>query len=148
MRQDEKEIRGTDGRKSITDTEVTMYERMLDKKVTPTIADMTAFCGENAELFTLFNEWLSETYATVQKVVFPYGNHYGWGIAHRNKQKLLCNIFAEDNAFTVMVRLSDKQFEAVYNQVQKYTREYIDHRYPCGDGGWIQYRITCKEHYP
>lgn len=79
-------------------------------------------------------------------MVFPYGNSYGWGIAHRKKDKLMCNVFAEDNAFTVMVKLSEKQCKIVYEQLQKYTKEQIDNKYPCGDGGWIHYRVTCKEH--
>ncbi|SCJ56543.1 Protein of uncharacterised function (DUF3788) [uncultured Eubacterium sp.] len=62
-----------------------MYERMLDKQNEPTIAEMTTYCGENGELFTLLNEWLSQTYGTAQNVTFPYGNHYGWGITHRKK---------------------------------------------------------------
>lgn len=124
-----------------------MYERMLDKQNEPTIAEMTAYCGESGDLFTLLNEWLSQTYGTVQKSVFPYGNHYGWGIAHRKKQKLMCNIFAEKNAFMVMLRLSDKQFQSIYEQVQTYTKEYIDNQYTCGDGGWIHYRVTCRAHF-
>lgn len=123
-----------------------MYERMLNKQVEPTISEMTAHCGENAELFTMINDWLSKTYDTVQKVTFPYGNNYGWGIAHRKKQKLICNIFVENSAFTVMLRLSNKQFKSIYEHVQKYTQEYIDNKYPCNDGGWIHYRVICKEH--
>ena len=124
-----------------------MYERMLNKQEEPAIEEMTAYCGENAELFTRLNEWLSDTYGTVQKMTFPYGKEYGWGIAHRKKQKLLCNVFAENNAFTVMMRLSNAQFESVYNQVETYTRDYIDNKYPCSGGGWIQYRITCMDHF-
>lgn len=123
-----------------------MYERMLDKQVVPTNAELTAYCGDSADLFTTLNEWLSITCAAKQEIVFPYGNHYGWGIAHKRKQKLLCNVFAENNAFTVMIRLSGEQFTSVYGNLQPYTQEYIDHKYPCGDGGWIQYRVTCKEH--
>ncbi len=78
-----------------------MYERMLNKQVEPSIEEMTAFCGENAERFSSLNEWLESAFHTEQKVVFPYGNHYGWGVAHKIKGKLICNIFAEDNAFTV-----------------------------------------------
>ena len=48
-----------------------MYERMLNKQVAPSIEDLTAYCGENAELFALMNEWLSQTYGTVQTIVFP-----------------------------------------------------------------------------
>lgn len=124
-----------------------MYERMLNKQETPTIEEMTNLCGENSERFTLLNEWLSSSFNTEQKVVFPYGNNYGWGIAHKKKNKLMCNIFAENNSFTVMMRLSNKQYNTVYDKFQKYTQEYIDNKYPCGDGGWIHYRITCNEHF-
>ena len=36
-----------------------MYERMLNKQVVPTIEEMTAYCGENAERFSMINEWLT-----------------------------------------------------------------------------------------
>ena len=42
----------------------------------------------------MINDWLTTTFHTEQKVVFPYGN-----------------------------------------------------KYPCGDGGWIHYRVICQEHY-
>ena len=124
-----------------------MYERMLNKKEEPTVEEMTSYCDGNGERFSRLNRWLSETWRTVQQVTFPYGNQYGWGMAHRIGKKLICNVFAEDNAFTVMVRLSDKQFGSVYGHVQTYTQAYIDHKYPCGDGGWIHYRVTCEDHY-
>lgn len=108
-----------------------MFERMLDKQATPTIEEMTKFCGENAERFSLLNEWLTFSFGTETKIVFPYGNHYGWGIAHRKKKNLICNVFAENNAFTVMMRLSDKQYKSVYDQLHTYTQEYIDDKYPC-----------------
>lgn len=122
-----------------------MYERMLNKQEEPTMAQMTAYCGACADLFTWLNEWLSAAFGTAQAVTFPYGNQYGWGIAHRKKKKLICHVFAEENAFTVMMRLSNKQFASVYSQMQAGTREQIDHKYPCGDGGWLHYRVTCKE---
>lgn len=123
-----------------------MYERMLNKQEKPTIEEMTAYCGENAERFTRLNEWLTSNFGTVQTVVFPYGNHYGWGIAHKKKSKLICNVFAETGAFTVMMRMANKQYETLYNQLTKYTQECIDNKYPCGEGGWIQYRVICEEH--
>lgn len=124
-----------------------MYERMLDKQEVPAIEEMTKFCGENSERFSLLNEWLTSAFNTELKVVFPYGNKYGWGVSHKKKNKLICNIFAENNAFTVMMRLSDKQYKSVYDRLQKNTQEYIDNKYPCGDGGWIHYRVTSDEHF-
>lgn len=46
-----------------------------------------------------------------------------------------------------MMRLSNNQYEAIYDELDKYTQEHIDNKYPCGDGGWIHYRVTCKEYY-
>lgn len=125
---------------------VLMYERMLNKNEEPTIEEMNAYCKETSELFTQINTWLSSTYHTEQKITFPYGNSYGWGIAHRLKNKLICNVFPEKQAFTVMMRLSNEQYKKVEGVVSDYTMEYIDHYYSCGDGGWIHYRITELSH--
>lgn len=45
-----------------------------------------------------------------------------------------------------MMRLSNAQFSREYADVKRYTQNHIDHKYPCSDGGWIHYRVTCKEH--
>lgn len=63
-----------------------MYERMLNKQLMPTIEEMAEYCKENAELFLLINNWLTSTFGTEQKAVFPYGNKYGWGIGHYKKE--------------------------------------------------------------
>jgi len=122
-----------------------MYERMLNKQIKPSIEEMTQYCKECSELFTALNDWLKTTFKTEQTVVFPYGNSYGWGIAHKLKEKLICNVFAENDGFTVMIRLSEKQCEKVYEQLQSYAKDLIDNKYPCNDGGWIHYRIRCQE---
>lgn len=124
-----------------------MYERMLDKQIKPSLEAMADYCGENGERFILLNQWLEKTFETEQQIVFPYGNQYGWGVAHRKKRKLLCNVFAEDNGFTVMLRLSDRQYKSVYEQLRTDTRELIDNKYPCGDGGWIHYRVAGPEQF-
>ncbi len=124
-----------------------MYERMLDKEKTPTKEEMEKYCGENSERFSSLNGWLTDSFGTEQKIVFPSGNNYGWGVAHKKKSKLICNIFAENGAFTVMMRLSDKQYGSVYDKLHENTRECIDNKYTCGDGGWIHYRVDCKENF-
>ena len=69
--------------------------------------------GEKNKRFTLLNEWITSVFNTEQ-----------------------------NNVFTVMMRLSDKQYKTVYDQLSKYTQEYIDNKYPCGDGGWIHYQLN------
>ncbi len=103
---------------------------MLDKTVTPSIADMCAWCGENASAFAQLNERIAATFASDQKIVFTYGNRYGWGVAHRKKTRLICNVFAERGAFTVMVHLSDRQCQAVYAGLSEYAQRHVDNKYP------------------
>lgn len=124
-----------------------MYERMLDKTSQPAREEMATYCAAQAESFEQLNSWLEGEFQTQPKVVFPYGNHYGWGIGHYQKKKLICNIFPEREAFTVMVRLANGQFAQVYSEVSEHTRKCIDERYPCGDGGWLHYRVTDREQY-
>lgn len=71
----------------------------------------------------------------------------GWAVTHRKKKKLVCNVFAEKDAFAVMLRLSNEQFHRVYDQTEKETQECIDNKYPCGNGGWLHYRVTSEVHF-
>lgn len=123
-----------------------MYDRMLNKQDKPSIDQLLAHCGGTEELFEMLNSFLSNNYNTTQELRFPYGKDYGWSITHRKGKKLICDIFAEVEAFTVMLRLSDEQFDQVYDSLQPYAKEYVDNKYPCSDGGWIHYRVLCKEH--
>ncbi|MFQ7077452.1 MAG: DUF3788 family protein [Christensenellaceae bacterium] len=95
-------------------------------------------------MFAALDEWLARTYRT-ERNRFSLREQLWLGIAHRKKKKLMCYIFAEEGAFTVMMRLTDKQFETAYPRLRDYAREYIDRKYPCGDGGWIHYRVTDRE---
>ena len=104
---------------------------MLDKKTAPTDADFIAHCGTCAGLFTALDEFLTGEGRAQKTLRFPYGNHYGWGYKYSVKNKHLCDIFAEKDAFTVMVRLSDAQFSEIYESLLDCGKEYVDHRYPC-----------------
>lgn len=66
-----------------------MYERMPDKSTMPTMDEMVAYCDERAPLFAALNMWIAEALQTQQKIVFPYGNSYGWGVSHKKKSKLI-----------------------------------------------------------
>lgn len=123
-----------------------MYERLLDKQSVPAFEDLAAYCGEAGERFQRLNGELSQRYGTSREIRFPYGKQYGWSVTHRRKKKLICDVFAEAGAFTVMLRLSNQQFDAVYDRLQAYTQQYINNKYPCGEGGWIHYRVLDETH--
>lgn len=122
-----------------------MYERMLNKLEKPTSSDLNQYCGSTSEMFQTLNSFLTNDYKTTQEIRFPYGKDYGWCITHRKGKKLVCDIFAEVDAFTIMLRLSNEQFDEVYNGLQPYAKQLIDNKYPCGGGGWIYYRVTSVE---
>lgn len=122
-----------------------MYERLLDKSDRPTKEALASYCGEGRERFQALNEALSARFATEQEIRFPYGNRYGWCITHRRRGKLICDVFAEAGAFTVMLRLSDRQYAAVYPALHADAQGCVDRRYPCGDGGWIHFRVLNAE---
>ncbi|MDD3832210.1 MAG: DUF3788 domain-containing protein [Clostridia bacterium] len=123
-----------------------MFDRMLDKFIEPTLSQMTDYCGDSATRFINVNRWLTEQYKTVQNIEFPYGTKYGWCVAHRIGSRFICNIFPEQQSFTVMLRMSSVNFDAVRAQLCDYTNQVIDNKYPCGNGGWIHLRILNDQH--
>lgn len=44
-----------------------MYERMLNKEIKPSIEDVSLYIGSSAELFHMFNSFLSDNYKTTQE---------------------------------------------------------------------------------
>ena len=45
-----------------------------------------------------------------------------------------------------MLRLNNEQLKEVYDDLLVYTKQYINNKYPCGDGGWLHYRVICQCH--
>ncbi|HFU4387905.1 TPA: DUF3788 family protein [Streptococcus suis] len=62
-------------------------------------------------------------------------------MTHRKGQKLIYQLFLEKEAFTVTLRLSNKQFAEIYDKKEVEPKKLIDYQYPCNDGGWIHFRI-------
>lgn len=118
-----------------------MFDRLLDKSAIPTRDKLIEYCGLNKERFIKLNSFLTEKMGTEESIRFPYGNHYGWCITHRIKKKFICDLFAEDGAFSLMMRLSNQQFDSVYGELHPSARECVDNKYPCSDGGWVHFRI-------
>ena len=122
-----------------------MYERMLDKEHKPTYEEFIEYCGKCKNLFEKVDCFLIKELKTEKIMRFPYGNSYGWGMKYFIKSMHFCDIFAEKDAFTVMIRLNDTKFNEIYNEVSPYTRKCIDNRYPCGKGGWLNYRVLNED---
>jgi len=127
-----------------------MYERMLNKKLKPTNAQIDDTLGQEAvgRLGSL-ETFLTEHYVMGREIVFPFGNRYGWGYKYSHKTKTLCHVFFEQGAFTVTLQIGDACVDALEKKLpvllQK-TRELWQKRYPCGErGGWLHYRVLSDE---
>ncbi len=122
-----------------------MYERMLDKKTVPSYDEIISYCGEAGGLLIELDRYLVEKLSLQSCIRFPYGNKYGWSMKYSNKSKHICDIFAERNAFMVLIRISEAQMNPIVNELSDYARAVWDNKYPCGSGGWLNYRVTNKE---
>ncbi len=126
-----------------------MYERMLDKLNEPSIEAIHNYIGEaSAILLNAFEETMRLRYELNRDLKFPFGNNYGWGFKYSHKAKHLCYLFFEKDAITVMLQIGGSlvpKLENLLPECLPKTRYYWDNRYPCGDGGWIHYRILNKE---
>ena len=129
-----------------------MYERMLDKGIIPTEQEMYNIIGmESVKRMNQFEQALCERYTLTKELKFPFGNNYGWGYKYNYKSKHICYIFFEHGAFTVFLQIGDTcvaSIESRLEQLSDKAKRIWSNRYPCEQGGWINYRILSDEDIP
>lgn len=127
-----------------------MYERILNKKKTPTEDEICEYIGkESAKFLNIFEDALYSRYDIVKELKFPFGNEYGWGYRYAHKTKQLCYLLFEKDAFTVLIQinpdLDTMKFENMMALSLPKTKELWTNRYPCSVGGWLYYRVLSMD---
>jgi len=125
-----------------------MYERMQNKEIEPSLGEMYAAIGpESVSILDDFEQFLRSSYDIVTELRFPFGNQYGWGIKFSHRTKHLCYVFPESGSFTVTLQIGAEsaKLEARLDSLLFRTQEMWKHRYPCGKGGWIHYRVLDRK---
>ncbi|OPJ63800.1 DUF3788 family protein [Clostridium oryzae] len=121
-----------------------MGERMLDKNNTPSKVEILKYIGNDAKiLLDKFDEMFAKQYDMQKELKFPFGNNYGWGYKYSHKTKHLCYVFFEHGEIDVLLQISSKNKEKLNELISQgltMTKELWENRYPCSDGGWINYR--------
>lgn len=120
-----------------------MYERMLDKQIEPEQSAIRTWVGQFDRIAELEKQ-LQERYELNKELKYPFGNNYGWGYKYSHKSKHLCYLFFEKSAFNILIQIGTNEVEKLLLQLDGFlpkTREIWDNRYPCGKGGWLNYRI-------
>ncbi len=122
-----------------------MYERLLDKSKTPTMEEIYDTVGmSGVKLLKELEHFLFSNYDILSELKFPFGNNYGWGTKYSHKSKHICYVFYEKGSFTVSIQIGKNELHKLYEKLPTFlpkTKELWDNRYPCGEGGWIHYRI-------
>jgi adenine-specific DNA methylase len=118
-----------------------MYERMLDKQFEPSFDDLLSHSGERADLWLTLDTWFIEEFSAKKLIRFPYGNDYGWAVKYSRKSKHICDVFAENGAFSVFFKVDESAVEKVYDDLGDYAKTVWKEAYPCKNGGWIDFRV-------
>lgn len=125
-----------------------MYERLLDKGRKPELSEIYESMGDKGvELFKKLEDFLTGSYSLLSELSFPFGNNYGWGMKYSHNNKHLCYVFFKNGAFTVMIQIGKNELSKLYEklpQLSQKTNELWKKRYPCGNGGWLHYRILTE----
>lgn len=120
---------------------------MLDKQKEPSFDEMISYCGEVGKLWLELDGYLKDKLQMKGCIRFPYGNKYGWSVKYSIKSKHVCDVFAENGAFMVLIRMSNASMEPIYSTLSDYAKVVWDNKYPCGSGGWLNYRVTGNEQF-
>lgn len=125
-----------------------MYERLLDKSRKPELSEIYESMGDKGvALFEKLEDFLTGSYSLLSELRFPFGNNYGWGMKYSHNYKHLCYAFFENGAFTVMIQIGKNEISKLYEKLPQFsqkTNELWKKRYPCGNGGWLHYRILTE----
>lgn len=120
-------------------------ERLMDESKIPAASEINDLLGEQAvSRLMKLETFLQDNYDLIRELKFPFGNNYGWGYKYSHKSKLLCYVFFERNTFTVTITIGKNELQKLYQvlgHMLPKTKELWENRYPCGDGGWIHYRV-------
>ena len=122
-----------------------MYERMLDKQKTPTFDDLIKYCGKSGPLWLELDKRMEENYKATRQIRFPYGKDYGWSAKYSVKSKHICDVFAENGAFTALFQVPAKAIETVHGELGAYAKQVWADNSPCSSGGWISFQVLDKE---
>ena len=122
-----------------------MYERMLNKHEVPSFDDLLSYSGKIGGLWIDLDQYLNDTFSAVRLIRFPYGNKYGWGAKYSQKGKHICDVFAENGAFTAHFHISNNAMEATGKDLSDYAISIWESKYPCGNGGWLHFRVLNNE---
>lgn len=127
-------------------------KRFFDKNKVPDPSEIEQLLGAYAtERLKNLDSFFKSNYNIVRELKFQFGNQYGWSYKYSTNGKMLCYVFFEEGAVTVTITIGKNEVSKLTSELPKMlqkTRELWANRYPCGEGGWIHYRIENDNELP
>ena len=122
-----------------------MHERMLNKQKVPTFDDLIRYSGDSGPLWTKLDKHMENEYNSSKTIRFPYGKDYGWSVKYSIKSRHICDVFAENGAFTALFQVSQKAMDTIHDELGTYAKDIWADKSPCAGGGWIEFRVLNEE---
>lgn len=72
-----------------------MYERLLNKMLSPTFTDLLKYSGACSNLWIMLDDYLRKEFSAKQQIRFPYGNQYGWSSKYSLMNRHICDVCGE-----------------------------------------------------
>ena len=107
--------------------------------------DLISHSGDCGNLWFQLDKDMEEKYNISKLIRFPYGKEYGWSVKYSIKSKHICDVFAENGAFTALFQVTTKAIETIYDELGAYAKDIWENKNPCKGGGWIEFRVLNKE---
>ena len=123
------------------------YERMIDKSVEPSYAEMEAWVGGAAPQWRALRARLEGAYEITPEKACG-GPRYGWSVRFRKGGRPLCELYPEREAFTALVVLGAKECaaaEPLVDALSPAVRDAYRAAHQFHDGRWIWPRVTTDE---
>ncbi|NLY82984.1 MAG: DUF3788 family protein [Clostridiales bacterium] len=79
---------------------------------------------------------------SLERIIINDSKSAGWGINYRVGKNSLCYIHPEINALFIAFQIKEEVIENIKSRLSDYALKVWDNRYPCGNGGWMWYRLT------
>ena len=120
------------------------YERLIDKTEMLSLDKLLGLIGNARGPFDDIDAFLTGPIKAERTIKFD-AHSQCWKLHYSIKREYICDIIAEEDAFTLVTRLPCEMIEAAYDDFPPYAKERIDSS-PYRHRGWIEYRVLRSEH--
>jgi len=122
-----------------------MHERMMDKTLQPSDADMTHWIGlPIAHEWISLRKWLEGTY-DITPTFDSGGKRYGWNLQYRIGGRPLCELYPEHGSLTALVILGRVELGQAMERIGTFgpiVRQALAETPRYHDGCWMYIRVS------